>query len=130
MLSAVGAKVIATASTDEKLELAKSHGAGWTIKSSDDLVSKDGRLQVEVSALDGGQYLGMAPADLFIRTPDRPFASGFFKAVFGIWLMTALVVVRWGQTELPPQAGVAVYVRGDGGKLAAARIYDDVDPPL
>jgi hypothetical protein len=39
-------------------------------------------------------------------------------------------VVRWGTTELPPQAGVAVYVRGESGKLAAARIYDDVDPPL
>ncbi|KAK0386073.1 hypothetical protein NLU13_5910 [Sarocladium strictum] len=40
MLSAVGAKVIATASSDEKLELAKSHGAGWGIKSSDDVVAK------------------------------------------------------------------------------------------
>jgi hypothetical protein len=39
-------------------------------------------------------------------------------------------VVRWGRTDLPPQAGVAVYVRGPAGKLAAARIYDDVDPPL
>jgi hypothetical protein len=39
-------------------------------------------------------------------------------------------VVRWGRTELPPQAGVAVYVRGQSGKLAAARIYDDVNPPL
>ena len=39
-------------------------------------------------------------------------------------------VVRWGKTELPPQAGVAVYVRGESGKLAAARIYDDADPPL
>jgi hypothetical protein len=39
-------------------------------------------------------------------------------------------VVRWGDTELPLQAGVAVYVRGVRGKLAAARIYDDVDPPL
>jgi hypothetical protein len=39
-------------------------------------------------------------------------------------------VVRWGRTELSPQAGVSVYVRGDSGKLAAARIYDDVDPPL
>jgi hypothetical protein len=39
-------------------------------------------------------------------------------------------VVRWGRTDLPPQAGVAVYVRGESGKLAAARIYDDVDPPL
>jgi hypothetical protein len=39
-------------------------------------------------------------------------------------------VVRWGKTELPPEAGVAVYARGQSGKLAAARIYDDVDPPL
>ena len=39
-------------------------------------------------------------------------------------------VVRWGRTELPPEAGVAVYVRRPSGRLAAARIYDDVDPPL
>jgi hypothetical protein len=39
-------------------------------------------------------------------------------------------VVRWGRSELPPTAGLAVYVRGTTGKLAAARIYDDVDPPL
>jgi SnoaL-like domain len=39
-------------------------------------------------------------------------------------------VVRWGRTDLPPQAGVAVYVRGRSGRLAAARIYDDVDPPV
>ena len=40
-------------------------------------------------------------------------------------------VPRWGQTELlPPEAGIAVYVRGESGRLAAARIYDDVDPPL
>jgi SnoaL-like domain len=39
-------------------------------------------------------------------------------------------VVRWGKTELPPEAGAAVYVRGESGKLAAARIYDDADPPL
>jgi hypothetical protein len=38
-------------------------------------------------------------------------------------------VVAWGGTELPPEAGLAVYVRGDSGKLAAARVYDDSDPP-
>lgn len=38
-------------------------------------------------------------------------------------------VVVWGRTTLPPQAGLAVYVRGDSGRLAAARIYDDTDPP-
>jgi hypothetical protein len=39
-------------------------------------------------------------------------------------------VVRWGRTELPPEAGLAVYVRGSTGKLASAHIYDDTDPPL
>jgi hypothetical protein len=39
-------------------------------------------------------------------------------------------VVAWGRTELSPEAGIAVYVRGDGGKLTAARVYDDSDPPL
>jgi len=39
-------------------------------------------------------------------------------------------VVRWGRTEMPPEAGIAVYVRGKSGKLAIARIYDDSDPPL
>ena len=39
-------------------------------------------------------------------------------------------VVAWGQTRLAPQAGIAVYVRGEDGLLSAARIYDDVDPPL
>jgi len=37
---------------------------------------------------------------------------------------------RWGVTEIPPQSGVAVYERGSSGRLlAAARIYDDVEPP-
>ena len=37
--------------------------------------------------------------------------------------------VRWGETDIPPQAGVAVYERGSSGLLSAARIYDDVEPP-
>ena len=38
--------------------------------------------------------------------------------------------VRWGLTDVPPQAGVAVYERGSGRLLLlAARIYDDVEPP-
>lgn len=36
---------------------------------------------------------------------------------------------EWGRHPLPPQAGGAVYERSPAGKLAAARIYDDFDPP-
>lgn len=40
-------------------------------------------------------------------------------------------VMKWGRTVLPPQAGVAVYERStDGTLLHAARIYDDVEPPV
>jgi hypothetical protein len=38
-------------------------------------------------------------------------------------------VERWGSTRIQPQAGAAAYERGASGKLVAARIYDDVDPP-
>ena len=48
----------------------------------------------------------------------------------GVACAVEYTVVRWGRTDLPPQAGVAVYQRGASGLLCAARIYDDVEPPL
>lgn len=39
-------------------------------------------------------------------------------------------VTKWGKTLLPPEAGIAVYVLGESGKIAAVRIYDDSNPPL
>jgi hypothetical protein len=39
-------------------------------------------------------------------------------------------VVRWGGAALLPQAGIAVFVQGASGKLAAVRAYDDVEPHL
>lgn len=35
----------------------------------------------------------------------------------------------WGNMQMEPQAGVAVYELGSTGLLSAARIYDDVAPP-
>jgi hypothetical protein len=84
----------------------------------------------------GGQYVHRGPDGL------RAFYERLFSNDGGIPLEHCAVldderacaleynVVRWGRTELPPQAGVAIYVRGRSGKLAAARIYDDADPPL
>ena len=37
-------------------------------------------------------------------------------------------VIGWGRRALPPEAGLAVYVRAESGRLAAARVYDDSDP--
>ena len=86
-----------------------------------------------------------AGIDYVHRGPDglREFYESLFSNGGGIPLEHCSViqneracaleynVVRWGTTELlPPEAGIAVYVRGEGGKLAAARIYDDADPPI
>jgi hypothetical protein len=67
----------------------------------------------------GGQHIHEGPEGL------REFYGQLFSNDGGIPLEHC-----WGRTELPPEAGVAVYVRGESGKLAAARIYDDSDPPL
>ena len=37
--------------------------------------------------------------------------------------------VRWGRSDLPPQAGIGVYERGPDGLLSAVRVYDDVEAP-
>lgn len=63
-----------------------------TIRLFDDIVD-NGKLRIEVSCIDAGQYIGAARPDLFIRTPDRPFRVGFAKSIFGIWLMMELVVI-------------------------------------
>ena len=72
----------------------------------------------------------------------HPFFALFFSAGGGIILEHCTVTedgvrtalefnaVRWGGRELPPQAGVAVYERGDSGKLRDARVYDDVEGPV
>jgi len=39
-------------------------------------------------------------------------------------------VVRWGRRSVPPQAGLLVCERGPDGLLTAARVYDDVEPPV
>lgn len=72
----------------------------------------------------------------------REFFGGFFSIGGGIILEHCTVTedgtrtalefnaVRWGAVDMPHQAGIAVYERGATGRLADARVYDDVDPPL
>jgi SnoaL-like domain len=79
----------------------------------------------------GGEYVHDGPEGL------RAFYEGLLSNG-GIPLETCAVVddgracalefnvVRWGT----PQAGVVICVRGPNGKLAAARVYDDVDHRL
>jgi hypothetical protein len=56
-----------------------------------DLVN-DGALTIEVGCLDAQQYLGSNMSDLFLRLPDRSFASTYWKAIFVQWLLTVLII--------------------------------------
>jgi hypothetical protein len=71
----------------------------------------------------------------------RSYFTRCFSAGGGISLQGCLVTddgtrcaveyncVRWGDHDLPPQAGLGVWERGPDGRLAAVRVYDDVEPP-
>jgi hypothetical protein len=56
-------------------------------------VIADGKLRIEARCLNGEQFLGMARPDMFVRTADRPFAVGFFKAITGVWLQAVVIVM-------------------------------------
>jgi hypothetical protein len=72
----------------------------------------------------------------------RAFFAEFFSVGGGIILEHCTVTedgvrtvlefnaVRWGVHDMAPQAGIAVYERGTTGRIANARVYDDVSPPL
>ena len=72
----------------------------------------------------------------------RSFFTRCFSAGGGIGLQHCAVTddgvrcaveyncVRWGSHDMAPQAGIGVYERGPDGRLAAARVYDDVEAPV
>ena len=72
----------------------------------------------------------------------RAFFTTCFSAGGGIGLQHCSVTddgvrcaleyncVRWGSYEMPPQPGLAVFERSSDGLLVAARVYDDVEPPV
>lgn len=58
----------------------------------DDLIH-DGKLTVEVGAVESQQYIGVAHHDMFIRMPDRTFLATYSKACLGLWLLLMLIVI-------------------------------------
>lgn len=90
-------KIVEVPLVIEYTEYDETAGATGTVTRTanlfEDLINEQGELTIEVECMDEGQYLGMARPDLFIRMPDKPFASSYFKSVFGIWLQLVLVVL-------------------------------------
>jgi len=112
-----------------------------------------GRYQAALEAGDADAVVSTFEPDGYYREPIGPhathsgtaqlrtFFAGTFGAGGGIELEHCAVTddgvrcaleyncVRWGSQDLPPQAGLGVYERGPDGLLAAARVYDDIEPP-
>ncbi len=112
-----------------------------------------GRYQAALAAGDAEAIVRTFAADGYFREPAGPgytyrgagqlrsLFAAFFSAGGGIGLQHCVVTddgvrcaleyncVRWGRHDLPAQAGIAVYERAPDGLLAAARVYDDVQPP-
>jgi ketosteroid isomerase-like protein len=112
-----------------------------------------GRYQAALAAGDTEAIVGTFGPDGYYREPIgthpahrgpdelRSFFTQQFSAGGGIGLRSCAVTddggrcaleyncVRWGSHDLTPQAGLGVYERGPDGRLAAARMYDDVEAP-
>ena len=58
----------------------------------EDLVTKDGRLEVIVQCLDRAQYYGFAQPDGYIRLPDGSPLWNYVKAQVSIWVQMVLVI--------------------------------------
>ncbi len=85
--------------TQPSIQLADDAGKALTASPSaeaqrdffKDVVS-NGNVEVHVSCIDPGQYIGMSRIDLFFRKPDRWFLVGYLKSLVGIWAEMLLVV--------------------------------------
>jgi limonene-1,2-epoxide hydrolase len=110
------------------------------------------RFHAALSAGDTDAVVGAFAPDGYYRESVGPRAThrgtaelrSFFAAQFaaggGISLQPCAVTddgvrcaveyncVRWGDRELPPQAGLCVCERGPDGLLSAVREYDDLEP--
>lgn len=112
-----------------------------------------GRYHEALEAGDADEIVSTFTPDGYFREPIGPpylhrgadelhsFFTRCFSTGGGIGLQHCVVTddgvrcaveyncVRWGSHDLPPQAGIGIYERGPDGRLAAVRVYDDVEVP-
>jgi limonene-1,2-epoxide hydrolase len=106
------------------------------------LAAGDAEAVVDTFGPDGYYREPIGPHSTYRGTAElRSFFTRRLSAGGGITLQNCAVTddsvrcaleyncVRWGHHDLPPQAGLGVFERGPDGRLAAARVYDDVEPP-
>lgn len=112
-----------------------------------------GRYHAALDAGDAEEIANTFAPDGYFREPVGPpyvhrgaselrsFFTTCFSAGGGIGLQPCVVTddgvrcaveyncIRWGSRDVPPQAGIGIYERDPDGRLAAARVYDDVEAP-
>ncbi len=107
------------------------------------LRSGDVQAIVATFARDGYLRESAGPASTHRGTEDlRSFFTAQFSSGGGIEVESCAITddgvrcaleynyLRWGDHDLPPQAGLVVFERGAQGLLAAVRVYDDVAAPM
>ncbi|WP_437185991.1 ABC transporter permease [Planctomicrobium sp. SH668] len=77
----------------------------------DDLLD-DGKLRLEVTALEPQQYIGVAQHDLFVRLPDGYFLTSYAKSCFGLWLLLMLIVIIGTSSSTFVKGPVATILTG------------------
>jgi hypothetical protein len=63
-----------------------------TVDLFDDLTTKDGRLEVVLRCLSPAQYIGVAEADVYLKSSNASYPLNFCKGYLGIWLQMLLVI--------------------------------------
>jgi len=58
----------------------------------EDLVTKDGRVEIIVQCLERGQYFGFAKPDCYLRLPDGLPTVNFVKVYLSIWVQMVMVI--------------------------------------
>jgi hypothetical protein len=125
------------------LEPGRDHPGDVVGRYHDALAAGDTEAVVSTFEPDGYFRGPFGPRNAHAGTAElRSFFTRCFSAGGGIGLQVCAVTddgvrcaleytcVRWGSHDLPPQAGIGVYERGADGLLAAARVYDDIEPPV
>ena len=61
----------------------------------DDFVGTGGQVEIWLQCLDRGQYIGVAPADLYLRAADASVEFNFIKGFYKIW-MQMIILISFG----------------------------------
>ena len=85
--SAVDAKV-----DEQNIPRKLTSTEGEKIDLYEDIVSKNGQLQIVVQCLEKGQYFGFAKPDCYLRLPDGSPELNFIKVYLSIWVQMVIVI--------------------------------------